>query len=128
VPADKKTQMMTHLVYLDPYNPIDKLLVKDKIAELESEEVYDFERDKPGEVVREQFEKIVYERHERIKINKNQESSHKRLKSLKDFIGHLDNESKEICAKEEAMSIRSRKSNARVEKMKFNFEVIIYLK
>ena len=119
---------MTHIVDLDPYNPIDKLLVMDKIAELESEEVYDFERDKPGEVVREQFEKIVYERHERIKINKNQESSHKRLKSLKDFIGHLDNESKEICAKEEAMSIRARKSNARVEKMKFNFEVIIYLK
>jgi len=54
--------MMSHIVELDPYNPIDKLLVKEKISELETEEIYDFERDKPGEVVREQFERIVYER------------------------------------------------------------------
>jgi len=120
--------MMSHIVELDAFKTIDTLLVKEKITAKESDEIYDYERDKPGEVVREQFEKIVQFRHERIKINKQQESNNKRLKNLRDFIGFLENEAKDASAKEEALSIRSRKCQARLEKMKFNFEVLIYLK
>jgi hypothetical protein len=32
---------------------VDKLIVKEIIAIKESDEVYDFERDRPGEVIRE---------------------------------------------------------------------------
>jgi len=95
---------------------------------LESAEIYDYERDKPGEVVRDQFEKIVNYRHERIKINKSNEANNKRLKNLRDFIGFMENEAKEAGGKSEALDVRSRKCGARLEKMKFNFEVIIYLK
>lgn len=109
MPVEQKQQMMSHIVDLDAFKTIDTLLVKEKITEKESAEVYDYERDKPGEVVREQFEKIVHERHERIKINKQQETNNKRLKNLRDFIGYLENESKDASGKEEALSIRSRK-------------------
>lgn len=128
VPVEQKQQMMAHIIDLDAFKTIDTLLVKEKITEMESAEIYDYERDKPGEVVREQFEKIVHERHERIKINKQQDSNNKRLKNLRDFIGFLENEAKDASAKEEALAIRSRKCGARLEKMKFNFEVVVYLK
>lgn len=70
MPVEQKQQLMSHIVELDAFKTIDTLLVKEKITEKESAEIYDYERDKPGEVVREQFEKIVHERHDRIKINK----------------------------------------------------------
>jgi hypothetical protein len=40
----------------------------------------------------------------------------------------MENEAKEAGGKSEALDVRSRKCGARLEKMKFNFEVIIYLK
>lgn len=49
----EKTKMNSHIVILDAFSGIDKGLVKDSIAIKESEEVYDFERDRPGEVIRE---------------------------------------------------------------------------
>lgn len=70
----------------------------------------------------------MHERHERIKINKAQEGNNKRLKNLKDFIGYLDTDGKDLSAKEDALAVRSRKCLARLEKMKFNFEIIVYLK
>lgn len=55
----ERTRLHSHIVNLDPFNLIDKALVKDIIAVRESEEVYDYERDRPGEVIRDQFEKFV---------------------------------------------------------------------
>jgi len=52
----ERARLHAHIVNLDPFNLIDKLLVKEIIAVRESEEVYDYERDRPGEVIREQFE------------------------------------------------------------------------
>ena len=53
MPAEQKVQMMSHIVELDAFKTIDILLVKEKINAKESDEIYDYERDKPGEVVRE---------------------------------------------------------------------------
>jgi hypothetical protein len=53
IEESERTRLNAHIVALDPFNLIDKSLVKEVVAVKESEEVYDYERDRPGEVIRE---------------------------------------------------------------------------
>lgn len=53
IEESERTRLNAHIVALDPFNLIDKALVKEVVAVKESEEVYDYERDRPGEVIRE---------------------------------------------------------------------------
>jgi len=45
--------MTAHIVDLDPFNTIDNALVKEILKKMEQKEVYDYSRDRPGEIVRE---------------------------------------------------------------------------
>ena len=56
--------------------------------------------------------------------SKNQE----RLGHLRDFVMHLEREKKEIVEKFENTQMRFKKSVDRQEKLKFNFEVVVYMK
>ncbi len=82
--------MTRHIEVLDPFSGIDHQMVKEKIKILELKEVYDYDRDRPGIVVREQFDEIVRQRYERIKIDKTKEVNNKRLNNLKDFVKYLE--------------------------------------
>jgi len=55
---------------------------------------------------------------------KNQE----RLGHLRDFILNLERQKKELVEKFEDTQMRFKKSTDRQEKLKFNFEVIVFLK
>jgi len=63
------------------------------IKQKQKEEQYDFERDRNlfGEVLQEQFEKMVDERMIRMRANQIMENNNKRLAQLSAFISHLDN-------------------------------------
>ena len=82
--------MTAHIVELDPYSSIDNALVKEIWKKMEQKEVYDYSRDRPGEIVREQFDEIVRQRYERIKIDKIKETNNKRLTNIKDFLKYLE--------------------------------------
>ena len=71
--------MTAHIIALDPFSSIDHSLVKEIWKKMEQKEVYDYSRDRPGEIVREQFDEIVRQRYERIKIDKIKETNNKRL-------------------------------------------------
>ena len=71
--------MTAHIITLDPYSGIDNSLVKEVIKKMEQKEVYDYDRDRPGIVVKEQFDEIVRQRYERIKMDKTKEANNKRL-------------------------------------------------
>jgi hypothetical protein len=45
--------MTAHIVDLDPFSSIDHALVKEIWKKMEQKEVYDYSRDRPGEIVRE---------------------------------------------------------------------------
>ena len=47
---------------------------------------------------------------------------------LRDFVLHLEREKKDLVEKFENTQMRFKKSVDRQEKLKFNFEVVIYLK
>lgn len=96
---------------------------------MEQKEIYDFERDRPGpSIVQEQFDKIVEERNKRIKMDKTKETNNKRLQNLKDFIKWYDAQVQDLDEQLKIVSNKQRKTQTRIEKLKYNFEVIVYLK
>ena len=70
VPPEQQEKMKAHICVFDPYNEIDAQLVDKKIAEMEKQEQYDFDRDRHmfAEIEEKQFESIVHERQIRIKM------------------------------------------------------------
>ena len=78
--------------------------------------------------MREQFDEIVRQRYERIKIDKIKETNNKRLTNMKEFLKHLEVEVTDLNEKQEVLGNKERKTQSRVEKLRYNFEVIIYLK
>lgn len=64
----------------------------------------------------------------RIKMKAVEAKNHDRLSNLRDFIMYLENEKKGIIEKYEDVQRRFSKAVDRQEKLKFNFEVVIYLK
>ena len=69
--------MKAHIVDTDPFSEIDHAEVDTVIKQMQLEEEYNYDRDHVGfgEVLREQFDKIVDERHLRIRMNKILEES-----------------------------------------------------
>lgn len=130
VPGEQIEKMKAHICVLDPYNEIDAEAVQKKVAEMEKQEVYDFERDRHmfAEVLQQQFENIVHERQIRIRMKQLESKNQERLGHLRDFIMFLEREKKDIVEKFENTQMRFKKSVDRQEKLKFNFEVIVYLK
>ena len=90
--------MKAHIVPVDPCKEIDEAEVDKVIKKMQLEEEYVYERDHVGfgEVLREQFNKIVNERYLRIRLNKKLSDGQERLGFLRDFIAHLESEKKEI--------------------------------
>lgn len=129
VPLEQRVQMKSHIVDLDPFSTIDHLAVAEMIKKMEQKEIYDFERDRPGpSIVKEQFDKIVEQRNIRLKMDKQKEASNKRLFNLKEFIKWYESSVTSLQEQLDVVSNKERKTISRIEKLKYNFEVIIYLK
>lgn len=122
--------MKQHICVFDPCHEIDAEAIQKKIQEMEKQEVYDFERDRHmfAEVLQQQFENIVHERQIRIRMKQLEAKNQERLGHLRDFIIFLEREKKEIVEKFDGTQMRFKKAVDRQEKLKFNFEVIVYLK
>lgn len=125
----EKAKMGAHIKHLDPYNFIDKLDIEDLITDIEVREEYKYELHRPAEGVSEdQFDYCVQERQERIKLNEIAKKNNVRLghlKEYKDFLEEIKNklyERKEISHQEELKWIEHE------TKLKFNYEVIIYMR
>lgn len=108
---------------------IDHVAVAEVIKKMEQREIYDYDRDRPGpQIVKEQFDKIVEQRNLRLKMDKTKEANNKRLSNLKDFIKFYEATVVSLQEQLEVVSNKERKALVRIEKLKYNFEVIIYLK
>jgi len=129
VPVEQRIQMKSHIVDLDPFSTIDHLAVQEMIKKMEQKEIYDYDRDRPGpSIVKEQFDKIVEQRNIRLKMDKQKESSNRRLQNLKSFISWYEKNVEQLKEQRGLVANKERKTISRIEKLKYNFEVIIYLK
>jgi hypothetical protein len=61
-------------------------------------------------------------------MEKTKEANEKRLQNLKDFIKFFEQSVNEIAEQLKVVTNKERKTLIRIEKLKYNFEVIIYLK
>jgi len=129
VPLEQRVQMKSHIVELDPFGTIDMLAVNETIKKMEQKEIYDFERDRPGpSIVQEQFNKIVEQRNIRLRMDKQKEAANKRLNNLKAFIQWYESNVQKLQEQLDVVQNKERKTLSRIQKLKYNFEVIIYLK
>lgn len=114
---------------LDPFSTIDEFACNELIKKMEQREVYSFERDRPGPTIdEEQFKRMVNERNKRVHMEKAKETNNKRLTNLKEFIKFYENNIVEQQEQLDVIATKQRKTLARIEKLKYNFEVIVYLK
>ena len=122
--------MKAHICTFDPYSEIDLKAVEKVIEDKSKQEVYNFERDRHlfNEVLPNQFEKIQHERQVRIIMKQMEEKNKERLGHLRAFIEKLEKDKKELVEKFEESQMRFKKTNDRQEKLKFNFEVMVFLK
>lgn len=129
VPLEQRVQMKSHIVELDPFGTVDMLAVNETIKKMEQKEIYDFERDRPGpSIVQEQFNKIVEQRNIRLRMDKQKEAANKRLNNLKAFIQWYESNVQKLQEQLDVVQNKERKTLSRIQKLKYNFEVIIYLK
>lgn len=122
--------MKQHIVLLDPYNEIDAGIVDTEITELQKQEIYSFDQHQHffGQIHENQFAKVTENRYARMDANKIAAANNKRLGNLKDFISYCENKKSEFGDKYHQAVHKSEKAMDRQEKLKFNFEVVVYLK
>lgn len=124
----EKKNLTSHIVALDPFCEIDKLEVNGVIKEKEEVENYQYERDKPGEVTKEQFEYCTDARQQRIKLNKLKEEADKRLNNLKDYKNYLEDIKTELFETSQNAANLALEEQQKAEMQKFNYEVIVFLR
>lgn len=116
------------MVQLDPYSYLESMEVAKQIDEDQTVENYIFELHKPGDCNEEQFDHCVELRQLRVAMNKESDIKKKRLSNLSDYRNFLEEiklrlgEKKEFSISEEAKWLEHAK------KLKFNYEVIIYIR
>jgi WD40 repeat protein len=122
----KEQELINQQNKLDPYSIVDINAIKKRITEENAKEHYSYERDNIQNLSPEEFDLLIEERMHRIEMNQQrddmeQEINH--IKSHKEFCEFNASELEE--AFDEIKTSHSEIVN-RMEKLKYNFESVIY--
>lgn len=123
----RKTRMMG-IVDIDPFAQIDREKITSEIKIEEEKEVYILERDCPTDITQAEFVKYMPERQCRILLEKTRDTNNKRLNQLKDYLNFLRSDLNGLQDDFNVVDSKCKKIEDRASKLKFNFEVIVYLK
>jgi hypothetical protein len=107
---------------------LDKLDVEQEIKKRENIENYQYERDRPGEVTEDQFDHIVEVRLKRIELADIKTQNDKRLGHLKDYKNYLEEIKNAVAENRENADAEAMKWIEHAKKLKFNYEVMVYLR
>jgi hypothetical protein len=124
----EKAKLSEHIVPLDPYMGLDKLDVEQEIKKRENIENYQYERDRPGEVTEDQFDHIVEVRLKRIELADIKTQNDKRFGHLKDYKNYLEEIKNAVAENRENADAEAMKWIEHAKKLKFNYEVMVYLR
>jgi len=128
VSEDKRGEMMANIVGLDPFKDVDTDKVNGEIKIMEEEEKYVIERDCPTDISHQVFASYMPERYKRIQLEKTKDANNKRLNSLKDHLHYLRSDNNVLQDEFNVLDAKCNKIEDRAAKLRFNFEVIVYLK
>lgn len=127
-PSAREQELLAKVVDLDPFANIDKDRIKHIIKEEDEKEIYVFEKDNVAGLGEEDFDKLVQERYNRIEMEKDRTKLQTQIQQLKDhvqFLEHLRNDNNE---KYQHSFAAHKKASDRVEKLKYNYEIVVYMK
>lgn len=127
-PTPREQELMSRVVLADPYSAFDREKIKGVLKEEDEQETYSYEKDNIGGLNEEEFEKLVSERMLRIKFEKEKTKCTQVLQKIKDHQTHLEALRTDVEGKYQEAFELHKKTSDRVAKLKYNFEVIVYLK
>jgi len=128
VSEERRQDLMKGIVDLDPFSFIDKDKVNAGIKVEEEEEKYVLDRDCPTDITPPEFQKYMGQREIRIQLEKTRDTNNKRLNQLKDHLNYLRGDLNGLTDEFNIVDSKCKKIEDRASKLKFNFEVIVYLK
>jgi len=126
--SQREKELSVNLVILDPFSKADRSRIKEIVKEEEEKEYYDFEKDNFAGMTKEDFDKLIYEREVRIEMNKRKESLEKQIASLQEYIDFLEEEYNTVEENYQQQVIGQKKASDRINKIRYNFETVVYLK
>lgn len=116
------------IIDLDPFCGVDKARVKEIIKEEEEQENYEYERDNVAGLSPEEFEQLVQERLSRAEMEKDKERLRKQITQLQDHINYLSEKLGNVEEQYEAQVLGQKKAADRINKIRYNFETVVYMK
>lgn len=116
------------IVDLDPFNAVDMSRVKEILKEKDDREQYDYERDNVAGLSEEDFERLVQERYSRAEMDKDKEKIQNQITQLNQHINFLEEKYREVEEQYDGQVNAQQKAADRIQKIRFNFEAIVYLK
>jgi len=126
--SEKEKELCKHIVDLDPFAGIDREHIKKQIKDDDEREMFDHEKDNVAGLTEDEFERLIQERYSRVDMNKDKEKVENQMKQLQNHINYLEESYREIEDNQEAQTIAQKKALDRIQKIKYNFEMIVYLK
>lgn len=126
--SSREQELMTRVVELDPFCSIDKDKIKVQIKEEEEKEIYLFEKDNVAGLSEEDFDKLVQERYNRVEMEKDRTKLQNQIQQLKDHVAFLESLRNDTNDKYQQTFAAQKKASERVEKLKYNYEIVMYLK
>lgn len=124
----KKAQLMEVVVELDPFSVVDKNQITKQIQDEDEVEQFDYEKDNVGNLNPDDFDKLVQEREARVQMNKDKEKLEKQIKMMQDHINFHEDNFREIEDNYETQLQARKKALDRINKIRYNFELVVYMK
>lgn len=127
-PHPREQEALAKVVELDPFSQHDKDKIKKEFNEEGVKETHVYERDRFANISEDQFDIVSQARRTRIEINKDTAKLQQMVTDLKDHINFTDHEKDEMEEKFGQSQAAREKAANRVEKLKYNFEVVVYIR
>lgn len=124
----REKELARGIVDLDPFSGVDMDRVKELLKEEDEREQYDFERDNVAQLSEEAFERLVQERYSRAEMDKDKEKLQNQITQLQEHINYLEEQYREVEEQHEGQVVAQKKAADRIQKIRFNFETIVYLR
>ena len=116
----REQELLKNVVDLDPYSGVDKTRIKEIIKEEDDDEFYDYEKDNVG-LSREDFERLVAERHSRADMEKDKSKLQNRINQLNDHMSFLEQQYSDLEEHNDKASASQKKTADRIAKIRYNF-------
>lgn len=126
-PSQRELELSAGIIDLDPFNKQDKARVQEILKEEDDREFYEA-KDMVAGVSEEDWERLKQERATRVEMDRHKEMLEKKIQTLQEYINFLEEEYGQLEESHGQQIVGQKKSADRINKIRFNFECMVYVK